>query len=173
MTLTLSLETTKTSSSPCSICLQIPDNQTFLEPCYHSFCFSCILRWINITPSCPLCKQLTDSLVYNIDEEKGTFREYTLAGKNADDEHDPPVDPLPLTMEQRLYAQRQKIYHSSLKVIHPKPLQKFVNLSIIEPQHIQRVSLMTSTKCHKRKKKNANNFLSRHACFFSESCPSW
>ncbi|KAL0087922.1 hypothetical protein J3Q64DRAFT_1735159 [Phycomyces blakesleeanus] len=102
------------STSPCPICLQVPDNQTYLKPCYHSFCFSCILKWINITPCCPLCKQLIDTLVYNVDEDKGTFQEYTLVGKDLDG----------------FMRSGRRIYNSSIQIIHPKPLQRFANISI-------------------------------------------
>ncbi|KAL0074126.1 hypothetical protein F4703DRAFT_1373435 [Phycomyces blakesleeanus] len=129
------------STSPCPICLQVPDNQTYLKPCYHSFCFSCILKWINITPCCPLCKQLIDTLVYNVDEDKGTFQEYTLVGKDLDGQHNPPLKPPLITSEERLHAQRKEIYNSSIQIIHPKPLQRFANISILDPQHIQRARL--------------------------------
>lgn len=50
----------------CPICLQKVDNVTLLDPCYHSFCFLCILQWYQFNPSCPLCKREADSFIYEI-----------------------------------------------------------------------------------------------------------
>lgn len=45
------------AQSTCAICLQdIPKNATVLDtPCIHNFHAPCLLRWLRITPSCPLC----------------------------------------------------------------------------------------------------------------------
>ncbi|CAI5478589.1 unnamed protein product [Closterium sp. Yama58-4] len=34
------------AESVCPICLDEPHDEAFLEPCFHSFCFACIVRWL-------------------------------------------------------------------------------------------------------------------------------
>ncbi|KAJ3273530.1 hypothetical protein HDV01_004297 [Terramyces sp. JEL0728] len=50
----------------CPICLS-NESRTVLIPCFHSFCFSCIEKWLVTNPVCPLCKQET-KLVSNNSE---------------------------------------------------------------------------------------------------------
>uniref|UniRef100_A0A672TMT6 RING-type E3 ubiquitin transferase n=1 Tax=Strigops habroptila TaxID=2489341 RepID=A0A672TMT6_STRHB len=30
---------------------------SYMMPCLHEFCYTCILRWAESKPECPLCKQ--------------------------------------------------------------------------------------------------------------------
>ncbi|KAJ2109313.1 hypothetical protein GGI16_000779 [Coemansia sp. S142-1] len=39
----------------CPICLQHVTSQSYTEPCYHQFCFACILQWCELRTRCPLC----------------------------------------------------------------------------------------------------------------------
>ncbi|KAJ3320415.1 hypothetical protein HDV06_005338 [Boothiomyces sp. JEL0866] len=48
----------------CSICLSNP-TKSVLIPCYHSFCFPCIRKWLISNPVCPLCKQETKLISNN------------------------------------------------------------------------------------------------------------
>ncbi|GJP39621.1 hypothetical protein CLOM_g23973 [Closterium sp. NIES-68] len=34
------------AASVCPICLDEPHDEAFLEPCFHSFCFACVVRWL-------------------------------------------------------------------------------------------------------------------------------
>uniref|UniRef100_A0A8C5RIH3 RING-type E3 ubiquitin transferase n=1 Tax=Laticauda laticaudata TaxID=8630 RepID=A0A8C5RIH3_LATLA len=45
------------SDSRCPICLERIRNVAFLNPCFHRFCFACILEWSDRKAECPLCKQ--------------------------------------------------------------------------------------------------------------------
>ncbi|XP_042051424.1 E3 ubiquitin-protein ligase Topors-like [Salvia splendens] len=55
------------SPDPCSICLSPTTQESFLDQCFHKFCYHCIVKWINIvarvqsctssTMTCPLCKR--------------------------------------------------------------------------------------------------------------------
>ncbi|KAI9471728.1 hypothetical protein BX667DRAFT_98723 [Coemansia mojavensis] len=47
----------------CPICLQTVDEQAFTDPCYHQFCFLCIMQWIEHKPSCPLCKRTVAAVI--------------------------------------------------------------------------------------------------------------
>jgi E3 ubiquitin-protein ligase Topors len=53
----------------CPICLLEYQNQSYITECFHSFCYSCIHRWIHITPFCPLCKANANSLVHSVISE--------------------------------------------------------------------------------------------------------
>lgn len=56
-------------SSPeqsCAICLGPPENKSFTDSCFHTFCFSCLLEWSKVKAECPLCKQRFKSIVHNV-----------------------------------------------------------------------------------------------------------
>lgn len=53
----------------CAICLCNISNRAFLDKCWHRFCFVCIMQWSEVTPSCPLCKQPFDALIYDVESE--------------------------------------------------------------------------------------------------------
>ncbi|CAI7862177.1 unnamed protein product [Closterium sp. NIES-53] len=42
------------AASVCPICLDEPQDEAFLEPCFHSFCFACIVRWLESCTRCPI-----------------------------------------------------------------------------------------------------------------------
>uniref|UniRef100_A0A663ESU3 RING-type E3 ubiquitin transferase n=1 Tax=Aquila chrysaetos chrysaetos TaxID=223781 RepID=A0A663ESU3_AQUCH len=46
----------------CPICLDTWDDAACAMPCLHRFCFSCIRRWTDIKPECPLCKRRVTSI---------------------------------------------------------------------------------------------------------------
>lgn len=43
----------------CSICFDSIDDKTTLK-CKHSFCLTCIRRWLKDHDSCPMCRKETD-----------------------------------------------------------------------------------------------------------------
>ncbi|XP_019452244.1 PREDICTED: uncharacterized protein LOC109354299 [Lupinus angustifolius] len=65
------------STSSCPICLAPMLQLSYLDKCFHKFCYDCILRWIKVVtgkhsspPSyvkCPLCKRENFSIIYGID----------------------------------------------------------------------------------------------------------
>ncbi|XP_057425160.1 uncharacterized protein LOC130718569 isoform X1 [Lotus japonicus] len=65
------------SSSCCPICLGPFLQLSYLDKCFHEFCFNCILRWSKVAagkhhspPSsvkCPLCKTENVSIIYGVD----------------------------------------------------------------------------------------------------------
>ncbi|CAI2162785.1 3613_t:CDS:2 [Funneliformis geosporum] len=73
------------TTSHCPICLQIYQEQCYLQPCYHTFCISCIRQWLSITPNCPLCKCKVEFLITNVDDSKGTFNKLYLDDTMNDD----------------------------------------------------------------------------------------
>ena len=37
---------------------------TYIQNCSHSFCYCCIIRWLNIHNSCPLCRKIISQIGY-------------------------------------------------------------------------------------------------------------
>ncbi len=54
----------------CSICIDKKVDRSVLLPCLHTFCYSCISRWVGINPSCPLCKSAADKILHHITEDR-------------------------------------------------------------------------------------------------------
>ncbi|KAL9259768.1 E3 ubiquitin-protein ligase Topors-like protein [Drosera capensis] len=66
-------------SNPCPICLGPVIAEAYLDRCFHKFCYSCILRWMNVVRDkrsssrheeslkCPLCKTENFSIIYGYD----------------------------------------------------------------------------------------------------------
>ncbi|KAI1283717.1 E3 ubiquitin-protein ligase ICP0 [Halotydeus destructor] len=50
----------------CNICLDVVTNKSVLEPCMHSFCFSCIDRWSAVKDTCPTCRTVATKLLHDI-----------------------------------------------------------------------------------------------------------
>lgn len=143
----------------CPICLQPYTNRSYLRPCYHSFCFQCIAQWFKVGKMCPLCKQHTTSIVYNVSEKSGTFLEYTFgdepfipqaiydqAGRNAFSSFSSSSS---VTMGQRTLALRRRIYHDNLKPYpgYPPVSRRHTNTTHIEPFHIAKVEKVVNLKC--------------------------
>ncbi|KAJ2337024.1 hypothetical protein GGI00_000493 [Coemansia sp. RSA 2681] len=54
---------TEESEYLCPICLQHVTSRSYTEPCYHQFCFSCILQWCEFRARCPLCNSTVTALL--------------------------------------------------------------------------------------------------------------
>ncbi|VUZ41402.1 unnamed protein product [Hymenolepis diminuta] len=67
----------------CVICRDRKVNQSFLIPCMHTYCYQCILRWVRINPTCPLCKATAQKIIHSINSDTD-FREYEIRS------HQPP-----------------------------------------------------------------------------------
>ncbi len=61
--------TTSAEEDLCPICLQSFDTETFVDGCMHRFCLFCILQWIEVTPSCPLCKAVIRELIHDVTDD--------------------------------------------------------------------------------------------------------
>ncbi|XP_076919412.1 uncharacterized protein LOC143580202 [Bidens hawaiensis] len=67
------------SSDTCPICLSpiLILQQSYLDQCFHKFCYNCILQWAKFVPKhspqqpafvkCPLCKTKSSSVIYEYD----------------------------------------------------------------------------------------------------------
>lgn len=63
--------------SKCPICLDIFNNVSYLDLCWHKFCFRCIHEWAKNKAECPLCKQPFNSIYHSIKSEQD-FQKYDL-----------------------------------------------------------------------------------------------
>ncbi|CAO3683884.1 unnamed protein product [Rhizopus stolonifer] len=133
----------------CSICIHQYTNETFIRPCFHSFCFECICYWINTTldtTACPICRQGIESIVYNINEEENEFDEYFLKDARAGKKHNPPLNRngTMSRSEQTLLLRRQVYKGLFTKQQYPDPLPQHVNFTIFLPSHVPRKSEMNT-----------------------------
>lgn len=68
----------------CSICLQPYTQRAYIHPCFHSFCFICIVQWTELSGGlCPMCKRYSEFLVYDADVNLGTFKRWHLQRTDA------------------------------------------------------------------------------------------
>uniref|UniRef100_A0A7N8XEE0 E3 ubiquitin-protein ligase Topors n=1 Tax=Mastacembelus armatus TaxID=205130 RepID=A0A7N8XEE0_9TELE len=63
--------------SKCPICLDLFNNISYLDLCWHRFCFRCIHEWSKNKAECPLCKQPFNSIYHSIKSEQD-FKKYDL-----------------------------------------------------------------------------------------------
>ncbi|KAG0325988.1 hypothetical protein BG000_001573 [Podila horticola] len=54
----------------CVICLNPCEDRAVLENCQHEFCFRCILQWSMISHSCPLCVQIFERCLHQIEDDR-------------------------------------------------------------------------------------------------------
>ena len=74
----------------------------------------------------------------NVNDDAKTYQEYILADK---EKHDPPLEPTPLTAEERFLSRRAVVYRSLLHVIsYPEAMPRFTAISCLAPEHIPRVT---------------------------------
>ncbi|KAI8024185.1 E3 ubiquitin-protein ligase Topor [Camellia lanceoleosa] len=69
--------TSSSSSNPCPICLGPLLQESYLDQCFHKFCYNCIVHWTKVVankhscpPSsvkCPLCKTENFSIIHGYD----------------------------------------------------------------------------------------------------------
>ncbi|KAI8555748.1 hypothetical protein RHMOL_Rhmol05G0198900 [Rhododendron molle] len=65
------------TSGPCPICLGPFLQESYLDHCFHKFCYNCIMRWAKVVASkhsrqpssvkCPLCKTENFSIIHGYD----------------------------------------------------------------------------------------------------------
>ncbi|XP_012986015.2 E3 ubiquitin-protein ligase Topors isoform X2 [Melopsittacus undulatus] len=75
---TSKLPTDASPDSKCPICLDRFDNVSYLDRCFHRFCFRCVQEWSKNKAECPLCKQPFFSIFHTIRADDD-FKEYILS----------------------------------------------------------------------------------------------
>lgn len=53
----------------CSICMEEVkfENRCIAYDCMHVNCYSCVIEWFSLKPTCPICQSYVLSIIYNID----------------------------------------------------------------------------------------------------------
>ncbi|XP_071587215.1 E3 ubiquitin-protein ligase Topors-like [Heliangelus exortis] len=63
--------------SHCPICLDIWQEASYVMPCLHQFCYTCILRWTESKPECPLCRRRVTSILHSVRADND-FEEHVI-----------------------------------------------------------------------------------------------
>ena len=87
------------SEQTCPICLDVLHDRALLDGCFHPFCFECIMEWLNVSRTCPLCKSPATSVVHSIKSDT-MFERLNLPPKR-------PTTPPPAPSSHRPHWQRQ------------------------------------------------------------------
>ena len=66
----------------CVICLDLISEKCVATPCRHSYDYVCILSWLELRQSCPLCNALVDSLLVHTKDGKIHKVSRYILGKN-------------------------------------------------------------------------------------------
>eukprot|EP00075_Anas_platyrhynchos_P015445 XP_027304698.1 uncharacterized protein LOC113842222 [Anas platyrhynchos] len=74
----------------CPVCQGAPKEPSYILPCLHQFCFGCVMRWVQRSSTCPLCRQRITSIRYSIWAEDD-FLEVQVA-PDAEAQDDSPQD---------------------------------------------------------------------------------
>ncbi|GAB0204956.1 E3 ubiquitin-protein ligase Topors-like [Grus japonensis] len=61
----------------CPICLDSWEEASYVMPCLHQFCYTCILRWAESKPECPLCKRRVSSILHSVQKDDD-FEEHVI-----------------------------------------------------------------------------------------------
>ena len=56
----------KAAEWTCPICQDVINEVTYVIPCNHRFCVSCIMHWVKRNPSCPLCRRPTEAVKFSV-----------------------------------------------------------------------------------------------------------
>lgn len=68
------IKTRIVENDSCCICFNPIMNKTILPCCSNSYCFSCIMRWASLKPTCPLCKSnLSTSNIFVVSESNVNY----------------------------------------------------------------------------------------------------
>lgn len=62
----------------CPICLDRWEEASYVMPCLHQFCYTCIRRWAEDKPECPLCKRKVTSILHSVKGDND-FEELVIA----------------------------------------------------------------------------------------------
>ncbi|KAL5566109.1 hypothetical protein UlMin_029273 [Ulmus minor] len=72
--------------NPCPICLRPISQESYLNKCFHKFCYSCIIQWTKVVAGknssklsslkCPLCKVENFSIIHGFDGN--SFQQYYI-----------------------------------------------------------------------------------------------
>ena len=77
-------------NNECCICLEmIQQINSCITPCGHSFCFTCMVKNLDMSNSCPYCRTiLKESVISEINQVSEDEEDYTTEEDNEDDENE-------------------------------------------------------------------------------------
>ena len=111
----------KREKESCPICLSSFEDRSFLDQCFHSFCFCCILQWCEVVQTCPLCKAGFASVIHNVKSmqnyeqyvvEKSTKTEQASSDTGTGIRHaEPPYD-------ERGFNEHGQRYYNTLQILN-------------------------------------------------------
>ncbi|XP_065518346.1 uncharacterized protein LOC136005113 [Lathamus discolor] len=72
--------------SRCPICLDRPEEgASYVLPCLHQFCYTCILQWSENSPECPLCRSRMTCIMQSVQGDNN-FREHVISPPSGGEE---------------------------------------------------------------------------------------
>ncbi|KAJ4825795.1 hypothetical protein Tsubulata_045460 [Turnera subulata] len=115
-----SSSSTSSNGNPCPICLGPFLEESYLDTCFHKFCYKCIVQWTKVVakkhfPStsvkCPLCKRENFSIIYGYDGS--SFQRHYLTQNS----------------EHRSFFSREHKYRLQCYYTEPGVLKDIINVS--------------------------------------------
>lgn len=94
-------DNTSSTEDICVICMEPPEKKARPDCCFHHFCFSCLLKWTEQRPICPLCNQQFSSLL-RIIPSSGDYKLYLVSDLpyTSDLSYDVPEQTTPMVVEE-------------------------------------------------------------------------
>eukprot|EP00117_Sycon_ciliatum_P012302 scpid79131/ scgid1989/ E3 ubiquitin-protein ligase Topors; SUMO1-protein E3 ligase Topors; Topoisomerase I-binding RING finger protein; Topoisomerase I-binding arginine/serine-rich protein; Tumor suppressor p53-binding protein 3 len=68
----------------CPVCLERIKDVSFLDLCFHRFCFDCVMKWAEVNRSCPLCKMTFKSIIHKV-RSIYDYEQFDLPGLSSKD----------------------------------------------------------------------------------------
>ncbi|XP_065905922.1 E3 ubiquitin-protein ligase Topors-like isoform X2 [Dysidea avara] len=97
----------KAVEAGCPICLESFKDKAFVDVCFHTFCYSCILQWADVVSSCPMCKAPFKSIIHNV------------RSTDSYDQHD--IKPKPVLVSQEVsLAEARRFWYRTTRLSSSK-----------------------------------------------------
>uniref|UniRef100_A0A8R1DHZ2 RING-type domain-containing protein n=1 Tax=Caenorhabditis japonica TaxID=281687 RepID=A0A8R1DHZ2_CAEJA len=140
----------------CTICLSTRfTNESRIDGCAHSFCFSCISEWVcsSIRPSCPMCRKDVEKVCYDFEQDLDGRMEIGILEFRSGHMSLTPTDKAQLLSERRFVVRNMMHTYKVLNNVHTvltdevpdeeKELKKALNdLSEILTKHIGKAEMI-------------------------------
>lgn len=101
-------------TDPCPICLLLPPESPSYLDCYHCFCFSCIVQWSNINPTCPICKAPARRVLFDVTTDL-QYRVFSLESLKSRAASAPASDFLPEAFPTEYHRRRRRLYNLGIQ----------------------------------------------------------
>ncbi|KAJ2713234.1 hypothetical protein H4R19_002353 [Coemansia spiralis] len=91
----------------CPICLQPVDERCYTDPCYHLFCFACLVQWLEHSLRCPLCNSAVAAAIQQ--EPSGRIVRTRIAARPLPPAARPARPATPYGRDQRVADARESL----------------------------------------------------------------